>query len=92
MSETQVTPFGNRVGILADLWLGYRFDEEFDDFVSYNDLGLPLAFALDNKIIDENPKTIAFINETWDLFMASLEIEDTGFDSLEQLLTLALDE
>jgi hypothetical protein len=86
MSETQVTPFGNRVAILADLWMGHRFDEDFQDFVEYNDLGLPLAYALDNKIIDESPMCISFINETWDLFIEGLGLEDTGFDSLNDVL------
>jgi hypothetical protein len=87
MSDEQATPFGSRVAILSDLWIGYRFDDEFEDFVSYNDIGLPLAYAMDNKIIDDKQtQAIAFINETWDLFITSLGIEDTGFESLEEML------
>lgn len=87
MSEPQVTLFSDRVAILADLWMGYRFDEEFTDFIQYNDLSLPLAYAIDNKIIDDKQtQAMAFINESWDLLMASLGVEDTGWESLEQLL------
>ena len=89
MSEQQVTPFGNRVQILSDLWVNYRFDEEFEDFFSYNDLGLPLAFLIDNKIANETMSGIALINETWDLFLAGLEIEDTGFETINDVLTIA---
>jgi hypothetical protein len=89
MSEATPTPFSNRVSILADLWLNYRYDEEFQDFAEYNDLGLPLAFAIDNKVVDETPKAVAFINETWDLFMASLEIDDTGFDNLNDIFVIS---
>jgi hypothetical protein len=88
MSDEQATPFGKRVEILADLWLGYRYDEEFEDFVRYNDLGLPMAFILDNKMVKETDVAIAIINETWDLFLASLEVEDGNFDNLEDLLGL----
>jgi hypothetical protein len=87
MSDTTVTPFSNRVAILADLWIGHRFEEEFEDFVSYNDIGLPLAYAMDNKIIDDKQtQAIAFINETWDIFVDSLGLEDTGFDNLDEML------
>lgn len=89
MSEQPTTPFSNRVAILADLWMGYRFDEEFRDFLEYNDLGLPLAYALDNKIVTETPMSISFINETWDLFLSGLELEDTGFESLDEVLKMS---
>lgn len=82
------TTLANKVAILADLWLNYGDDETFEDFMSYNDLGLPLAYALDNDIIVANEKTIGFIDETFALFLAGLEIEDTGFDNLNQVLML----
>jgi hypothetical protein len=92
MSDEQVTPFGNRVAILADLWMGYRSDEEFEDFIKYNDLGLPLAYAMDNKIIEDTQlNAVAFVNETWDLFIESLGVEDTGFETLQDLLDNAID-
>jgi hypothetical protein len=67
--------------------MNFRFDADFADFVEYNDLGLPLAFAMDNKIVDESVRSIAFINETWDLFLASLGAEDSGYENLDDLLT-----
>ena len=84
------TTFEKRCEILADLWLNYRNDENFQDFVSYNDLGLPLAYALAEKIVDANDLTKRFVSETWTLLLASLQIEDTGsFDTLDDLLGLA---
>lgn len=82
------TTFENKVAILADLWLGYRNDETFTDFIEYNDLGLPLAYALDNGLIVANEKTNAFIDETFALLLAGLELEDTGFTNLNDLLDL----
>ncbi len=82
------TPFNVRCQILGELWLSYREDEEYQDFVEYNDLGLPLAYAIAEKIVEPNDKAEGFINETWDMLLAGLEVEDSGFDSIEELLQL----
>jgi hypothetical protein len=86
------TTFDNKVSILADLWMTYRDDEDFSEFVDYNDLGLPLAYLIDQNIVDKTDKATLFINETFDLLLASLEIdEDTGFENLDDLLDTASD-
>lgn len=85
-----MTSFENKCNILADLWMDYRDDEEFKDFLEYNDLGLPIAYAISNKIVSSLPMAEKFIEETFDLFLASLEIEDTGFESLEDILGAGL--
>ncbi len=82
-----MTPFETKCSILADLWMDYRGDEEFTDFLEYNDLGLPIAYAISNHIVKTLPMAESFINETFDLLLASLEIkEDTGFETLADLL------
>jgi hypothetical protein len=68
------------------LWLSYRNDEQFQDFIEYNDLGLPIAYAIDNSIVKSTEMAQRFVEESFDLFLASLEVEDTGFDSLDDLL------
>lgn len=81
------TPFENKTAILADLWMNYRTDEEFQDFIEYNDLGLPLGYLLANDIVKITPQAEIFINETFDLLLAGLDIdEDTGFEMLDDLL------
>lgn len=85
-SPTELTPFSSRANILAELWLNYRDDPEFIDFVEYNDIGLPLAYMLDNKIVEPTAMAEQFINETFDLFLKGLGAEDTGFESLDELL------
>lgn len=84
------TTFENKTVILSDLWLNYRSDEEFTDFVEYNDLGLPLAYAHINNIVKLNDVGIKMVEETFDLFLAGLEVEDAeeGFESLDELLGL----
>jgi hypothetical protein len=81
-----MTPFSKRCEILADLWLGYRDNEDFQDFVEYNDLGLPLAYAIKEDIAHTAPMAEKLINETFEILLAALEIEDTGFETLEEML------
>ena len=83
---TNSTSYTDKCSILAELWLNYRSDEEFQDFIEYNDLGLPLAYAIDNNIVKSSEMAQRFVEETFDLFLASLEVEDTGFENLEELL------
>lgn len=86
MTENTLTTYSDKALILADLWLNYRQDEEFIDFVEYNDIGLPLAYVIANDIVKSTDLAEKFIGETFDLLLAGLEIEDTGFESLDEIL------
>lgn len=89
MDETTIE---NKAGILSELWMNYRDDVEFADFIDYNDLGLPLAYAIANGIVELSPKANDFIQETFDLLLASLGIEDTGFETIDDVLDLDTEE
>jgi hypothetical protein len=65
--------------------MNYRDDENFDDFISYNDLGLPLAYLLSAGVVKSTEQADKFVNETFDLLLASLEVEDTGFDNIDDI-------
>ncbi len=80
------TEFITKAEILSDLWMNYRDDEAFTDFIEYNDLGLPLAYALTSSMVTLKPVAEELINETFDLLIEALEVEDTGFESLDELL------
>jgi hypothetical protein len=80
------TTFESKVEILADLWMNYRGDEEFDDFFEYNDLGLPLSYAVANKIVKSTENSQSMIEETFDLFLAGLGFEDDGYTHLDEIL------
>jgi hypothetical protein len=82
------TTFENKCEILADLWMNYRNDEEFKDFTEYNDLGLPLSYMLSNSIVDSTPMAKKFVEEAFDLLLAGLDIDDDGFENLEDLFSL----
>lgn len=89
MSDNTETPFKTRCEILGTLWLEYSSDEDLADFVSYNDLGLPIAFAIAEDIVESNPVAEGYINETWSLLLAALEIEDIGFSKLDDLFAFS---
>jgi hypothetical protein len=78
--------FENKITILSELWMNYRDDEELQDFVEYNDLGLPLAYFLMNEIVLPTSQSELYINETYDLFIASLQVADREWESLDEVL------
>jgi hypothetical protein len=83
----EVTPFKAKCEILADLWMSYRFSPRFEDFVSYNDIGLPMAFLLSEGLVKtQNQLAKSMIDETFDIFLGSLKLEDSGYESLDDIL------
>jgi hypothetical protein len=89
MSETATTHYSSMCEILGELWLDYRVDDKFQDFVSYNDLGLPLAYCIVNGIVPSTSIAENYVKETFAIFLAALDIEDVGFDSLNSMLEAA---
>lgn len=87
MTESTSAPYSSKIKILSELWLGYREDEQFGDFVEYNDIGLPLAYLLDNDIVKSTPMAERFINETYDLLITALGlIDDKEYGSIDEML------
>lgn len=81
------TSFEDKCNILADLWLNYRSEAEFDDFVTYNDLGLPLAFLFAEGIVKKaSEQANQMVEETFDILLEALNLEDEGFDNMTDLL------
>lgn len=81
------TTYENKCSILSDIWLNYRTDTQFVDFIEYNDMGLPLAYAISEGIVDSTDIASGFINETFDLLLAGLGVDDTGFEHLDDLMS-----
>ena len=87
-----MTDFLTKSNILADLWINYRGDEQFEDFIEYNDIGLPLAYFISNDLVTlKGPISETYITETFELLLAAMEIhEDTGFNSLNEILNYTI--
>ena len=80
------TKFKAKCAILSEIFLDYKDDEEFADFIEYNDLGLPLAYAISTGIVEKTNSAKLFVEETFDLLLAVLDVEDTGFANLTEVL------
>jgi len=81
-----LTSFETMCSILAELWSNYRQDKELEDFIEYNDLGLPLAFLIDSSLVDASPMAKDYVVETWQIFLAALGLEnDIEWKSLDQI-------
>ena len=80
------TPIEKQTEILAQLWMDYRDEGYFQEFFQYADLGFPLSYLLTQNVVTRNPETDKFIGDTWEMFLGLVGFEDTGFDSLEDVL------
>lgn len=80
------TTFSNKCSILSDLWMNYRDDEGMEDFIEYNDMGLPLAYFIDSDIVTPKDQAKMFVDETFNLLLGALDIEDQEFETLNQML------
>lgn len=76
----------NKIQILAELWMDYRDEAEFEDLVAYADLGLPLAYCVANGIVESSAALEPIFEETFDLFLEALGFEDEGFESMEEIM------
>jgi hypothetical protein len=79
------TIFENQAKILGNLYMNYKDEEEFEDFIEYNDVGLPLAYLMSEGLSIPTDDGVRYIQETWELFLGGLGIEDTGFETLEDV-------
>ena len=86
--ENELTTFESKCDILAEFWITYKNTDEYDDFVSYNDLGLPLAYLISMDIVAVTPKAQTFVEETFSVLLSALGMEDEGFQSLDDLIML----
>lgn len=63
--------------VLAELWINYREDKDFAEFIDYNDIGLPMAYMLAEGLVSEVTETgQIYINESYDLFIRALDLTE----------------
>ena len=76
-----MTDFSKMCDVLGSLYANYKEDEDFKDFIDFNDLGLPLAYFISEDLCQVSDDGARYITETWQLFLASMDLQDTGWDS-----------
>ena len=81
-----MTPFSKRCEILSELWINYRDNETFEEFIEYNDLGLPMAHLIAENLVEATRQGEIYIDETFELLLNVLSIEDDNYDSLAEML------
>jgi hypothetical protein len=76
--------FADKAGVVGQLWIEFRNDEDFEAFMEYNDLGCPLAYMIAEGIVKEvTPLGEEMINETYKMLLALLEVEEEELAILE---------
>ena len=74
----------DKTGVLGQLWIQFRDDEDFETFMEYNDIGLPMAYYVAEGLVKElSPLGEQYIHETFDMFAEALSISDEEIDGLE---------
>ncbi len=89
VDSDDTTDYFNRCAILGDLYFNYKHEKDFKDFIARNDVGLPLAYLVGEELCEANDTGENYINETWTLFLASIELEDVGFETLQDVFVAA---
>lgn len=83
------TDFSKQVEILGEFYMIYRDDNKLKDFIQFNDLGLPLAYLSNEGLCEVSEDGKRYIAETWEMFLAALQLQDEGFGSLPHILEKA---
>ena len=85
---TTTTELASKCDILNDIWINHSNDESFEDFIEINDLGFPMAYFICNGIVEVTPLAEEIINVTFSDLLELLEIEDTGFKVLSDIVKI----
>ena len=90
MTENTFPTFTKKCQILSELWLDYRQDEQFQDFIEYNDIGLPLSYFVEAEIVQATDIAEEYISETFRLLVVALGLDsNTDWESLNEMLDQA---
>ena len=85
----------DKAGLLGQLWIDFRNDENFSVFMEYNDIGLPLSYVVAEGLVPNlTPLGEEYVNETIEMLFKLLEITEAEVDmlpkiNLETVLTFA---
>ena len=85
-----MTGFSYKLTILSEFHANYSQDPEFDEFVEFNDLGLPLAYLTTEGLCELSGNGERYIEETWTHLLETLGIKDTDFKKLDEMFQASL--
>jgi hypothetical protein len=86
MSDTPTNHFSRKCSVLADLWLNHKGNEQLADFIEYNDIGLPLAYAFAEDLAKPTELATKYIEETYALLVEALGLTDSEeWESIDEM-------
>jgi hypothetical protein len=75
--------FADKTGVIGQLWIEFRGDEDFEVFMDYNDLGCPMAYMVAEGLIkDLTPIGEEMIIETFKMFLELINVTEEEIDSV----------
>jgi hypothetical protein len=78
--------FADKTGILAQLWIDFREDDNFKAFMEYNDIGVPMAYYLAEGLVNGlTPLGEQYVEETIDMMFKLLDITEAEVDDLHEI-------
>ena len=78
--------FADKTGILGQLWIDFRDDDNFSAFMDYNDIGVPMAYYLAEGLVTSlTPLGEQYVEESIDMMFKLLEITQEEIDGLEEI-------
>lgn len=86
-----MTGFSYKLKILSEFHANYSQDPEFEEFVEYNDAGLPLAFLSEAGFCELTMEGEKSIEVSWTLLLKTLGIKDTDFKKLDEMFQASLE-
>jgi hypothetical protein len=78
--------FADKTGVLAQLWIDFREDEDFSAFMDYNDIGVPMAYYVAEGLVN-GLTTLGeqYVEESIDMMLKLLDITEAEVDELDEI-------
>ena len=77
----------DKSNILVEFIQRFNTNEMFSDFFDYNDLGLPLAVALNADLCTLNKQGQVIFDETWEMLCTELSMDSSkNYTDLDEML------
>jgi hypothetical protein len=82
-----INEMDRKIGVLADLYLNYRDEDQFKEFADYNDIGLPIAHLVHTGLCNMNREAEVYVEETYDLLISAMGVDpEQGYQTIDDML------